>query len=390
MPALPQQTALSSISTRRKPGILPSRRRGAAGDALRVHEMARLLIRRRSRRSQRAGGPSSIASSTSVTSRTRCEKRTARVAHSLIVGKELAVLFERAAAAGGIDDVDVGAAAFERGDVALGELAREIDIAGVHGDRAATALVGGDDDGQAGALQHAHRRLVDVRERNGMMQPACKKATPLRLRRVDRWSARNEETRPESAVRAWRRAPQAEEPAKRDQPRALREAHDAARRPRISSALPKSVRSRSGARVAPGGLAGCAARARSALRAVSTSLPYCTPEGQTASQARQSRHSHICSTNPALKHVEPPFADRFDETNPAARAGGFCHSLEIRRARRQAEAAADARIVNDATGLIGSAETGRARARSSAYVPSPPVSAQLSSEQNARINLEVA
>src|SRR5579871_6176494 len=57
-----------------------------------------------------------------------------------VVCKEGAVLFKRAAASGCIDDVDVGAAAFERLDVALGELARKVDLAGMERDRSAAAL----------------------------------------------------------------------------------------------------------------------------------------------------------------------------------------------------------------------------------------------------------
>src|SRR4029079_6441114 len=43
-------------------------------------------------------------------------------------------------------------------------------------------------------------------------------------------------------------------------------------------------------------------------RAGSTSLPYCTPEGHTFSQARQSRHSYIWCTQPGLLTSSLPSA----------------------------------------------------------------------------------
>src|ERR1700677_4059316 len=54
--------------------------------------------------------------------------------------KELAVFLERRTAAGGVDHVHVGTAAFERGDVALGQRASAIHFTGVDRDRTATAL----------------------------------------------------------------------------------------------------------------------------------------------------------------------------------------------------------------------------------------------------------
>ena len=82
-----------------------------------------------------------------------------------VLGEKLAVFFERAAAAGCIDDVDVGAAAFERFDVPFCEVAPQIHLAGVHRDRAAAALVARKDDGESGALQHAHRGFVHLWKR---------------------------------------------------------------------------------------------------------------------------------------------------------------------------------------------------------------------------------
>ena len=76
-----------------------------------------------------------------------------------IAGEEFAVAFERGTAARGVDDVDVGAGALEGGDVAFGELAPEIHLTGVNGDRAATALVARDDAGESAATQHAQRTL---------------------------------------------------------------------------------------------------------------------------------------------------------------------------------------------------------------------------------------
>ena len=72
MPALPQQSALSSISISRTPGIDRKSRLRSAGDALRVREMAGVLIRNRCIHG--AHGSAEVDRvETSVTSRTRAE-----------------------------------------------------------------------------------------------------------------------------------------------------------------------------------------------------------------------------------------------------------------------------------------------------------------------------
>src|SRR5699024_3047622 len=46
-------------------------------------------------------------------------------------------------------------------------------------------------------------------------------------------------------------------------------------------------------------------------RDASTSGPYCTPEGQTASHARQLRHWYICSSNSESSKLNRPSATAF-------------------------------------------------------------------------------
>ncbi len=90
-----------------------------------------------------------------MTSRTRAEKCSARSTHSWIAGKELSVPAQRGPAARSIDDVDVGSALLERSDVALGQLARKVAIAGVNRDGAAAALFCGDGYREPAAREHA-------------------------------------------------------------------------------------------------------------------------------------------------------------------------------------------------------------------------------------------
>ena len=95
--------------------------------------------------------------------------------------EELPVFLERRTAAGGVDDVHVGAAAFERRDVAFGELAAAIHLAGVDRDRAAAALIARHDDLDP-ARASSTRTDASFQSANAtcMMQPAWKNAVARR------------------------------------------------------------------------------------------------------------------------------------------------------------------------------------------------------------------
>ena len=81
-------------------------------------------------------------------------------------------------------------------------------------------------------------------------------------------------------------------------------------------------------------------------------LPYCTPEGQADSQARQSRQSSRCSRTPG-PIVQPAVGDGAHQVDPAARTVVFVAGLDIGRAARRAEAAVDALLVTDVGDLAG-------------------------------------
>ena len=73
-------------------------------------------------------------------------------------------------------------------------------------------------------------------------------------------------------------------------------------------------------------------------------LPYCTPDGQADSQARQSRQSSRCSRTPG-PIAKPAVGDRAHQVDPAARAVVLVAGLDVGRAARRAEPAVDAFLV---------------------------------------------
>ena len=78
-----------------------------------------------------------------------------------------------------------------------------------------------------------------------------------------------------------------------------------------------------------------------ATRNGSISLPYCTPEGQAVSHARQSRQSSRCRAN-AVVQLQPAVGDGPHQVDAAARAVVLVARLDVRRARGRAQAAVDA------------------------------------------------
>jgi hypothetical protein len=83
-----------------------------------------------------------------------------------VAGQQLAVFLEHGAAAGGIAEDGVEAAAAEGVDIAAGQRARVAGKAGMQMQRAAAALPGGDHHFATVALQHAHAGLMQAGERN--------------------------------------------------------------------------------------------------------------------------------------------------------------------------------------------------------------------------------
>ena len=88
--------------------------------------------------------------------------------------------------------------------------------------------------------------------------------------------------------------------------------------------------------------------ARRCLRPMSSSRPYCTPDGQVVSQLRQVRQRSRCScvfavTGAALEHL-------LDQVDAPARAVELVAQQLVGRARRRAEAAMHARA-QDRVGL---------------------------------------
>src|SRR6185437_12195165 len=91
-----------------------------------------------------------------------------------------------------------------------------------------------------------------------------------------------------------------------------------------------------------------------ATRNGSISLPYCTPEGQAVSQARQSRQS---SKWPHFMiQLQPPVGDRPHQVDAASRAVVFVAQLDIGRARGRTQPAMDAiqeqLVVDPRTGIL--------------------------------------
>ena len=78
----------------------------------------------------------------------------------LVVAQQVAVLLHRRAAAGGVHDHIADLRLLEGRDVATGEVAGALDVAGVAVQRAAAALRGRRDDLVPEPREHAHRRLV--------------------------------------------------------------------------------------------------------------------------------------------------------------------------------------------------------------------------------------
>jgi len=115
------------------------------------------------------------------------EARTERacpVAPALVLGEERRILFQRTPAPGGVDHVDVGTAAFEGFDIAFGEVASELIVARMDGDRAAASLRFWHDNVHSSAAQHANRRLVYVRKSDLHHATRMKKCRSFGARRV--------------------------------------------------------------------------------------------------------------------------------------------------------------------------------------------------------------
>jgi hypothetical protein len=72
--------------------------------------------------------------------------------------------------------------------------------------------------------------------------------------------------------------------------------------------------------------------------------------------------------------IEARFANRLDETNPAARSGRFCHSLQIGGAGREAQTAPNASVEDGRAGLVSSAEAHRHVIGHCRALPSPCMS----------------
>ena len=100
-----------------------------------------------------------------------------------------------------------------------------------------------------------------------------------------------------------------------------------------------------------------------ATRNGSISWPYCTPEGQAVSQARQSRHNSKCRRT-SVDQRQPAVGHRPHQIDAAARAVVLVAQFEIRRAGRRTQPAVDAVEKQ----LVVDPRAGRSRASAAAMV----------------------
>ena len=179
MPALPQQMSGSAAVTARRRESRAASARGCVADALRVREVAGVVVRHpRGDRMARGARRGRARRATSVTSRTlRANARRARPTPGR-PASSCAVVLHRRPAAGGVDDDAVDARALEA-SISAGRSPRLVGLAGVQRERAAAALGGGRDHLAALGREHAHRRLVHAPKNARCTQPVTR---PTRIR----------------------------------------------------------------------------------------------------------------------------------------------------------------------------------------------------------------
>ena len=168
MPALPQHM----LALRDLEQLEPRESSAAACAALRERAARARDDRRRDRRRGVRCGPrgacgSSVARN-SFTSRTLAENAARALGVRRLVGQQLAVLFERRAAAGRVDDDRVDRCVLEALDQRAREALRFVEPARMQRERAAAALTRRNADVAALGAEHAHRRGVDVREERAL------------------------------------------------------------------------------------------------------------------------------------------------------------------------------------------------------------------------------
>ena len=323
-------------------------RRG--GDPLRVREVTRFLI------GDGAVEPSETVAKADVVEQLADiadprRKRNGTIVPGRVIGEEMTVLFERRAAAGGVDHVPICAALFERDDVAPGELATAIHLARVDGDRTAAALRRRRDDVTTRALQHANGCVVGLGE--GHVHDAARVhecgSFPCAVR-FPPLIARHEEVRGDRRLQRldigeMQRAQDAACAHERAQAGLLVHAHR-----RRQSAHQRHVGEEPTDR----------------HRADQSRLPR-RGSADGANDLRAGRldefavcdtrraHGFACPAIETLAHlmqkagarqIEPVLADRLDERNPAARTRRLDERLHIGGTGGQTQAAPDALVVH--------------------------------------------
>src|SRR5580700_323367 len=201
---------------------------------------------------------------------------------------------------------------------------------------------------------------MDVREGDRHDAAGVEDRDALFARRLESLVSRNEEL-PRNSRCEPGRAPQPDDARKRYKPRLLKEAQHRGGRTHDLRAAEE-----------------CAQKppSRSLARRIEGSLgtPDLHASGFDELTVRNARRADRLAGSaiealPHLRHearaeqIETRFADGFDETNTAAWARGFCHSLEIGGAGWQAETAPNAGVVYRRVRLVGSAKASFDRLR---------------------------